>query len=106
MNKHAESPVCRVEDLDREPVFCARQGKDARVAVTRLDDETYVAFETRCPHKQGPISKGRIKDGVLTCPWHGFRFDLRTGKTVGYDGILRLQTFQVSVRDGEIFVSP
>jgi nitrite reductase/ring-hydroxylating ferredoxin subunit len=35
---------------------------------------------TRCPHRLGPLEEARLEeDGCLRCPWHGYRFDLRTG---------------------------
>ena len=48
-------------------------------------------FETRCPHLGGPLDDAPVADGCITCPWHGYRFDLRTGTSA--DGrTLRLQT--------------
>ena len=48
--------------------------------------EEVVAFTNVCPHQGGPLVLGDIEDigGQLyvTCPWHGFRFDVRTGVSV------------------------
>ncbi|MEZ5559496.1 MAG: Rieske (2Fe-2S) protein [Pseudomonadales bacterium] len=38
-----------------------------------------VVFPAQCPHQLGPLSATGLDDGVLTCPWHGYRFDVRTG---------------------------
>ncbi|MFN8542952.1 MAG: Rieske 2Fe-2S domain-containing protein [Candidatus Binatia bacterium] len=38
-----------------------------------------IAFSTRCPHLGGPLDAAAIADGCVTCPWHGYRFDVRTG---------------------------
>jgi nitrite reductase/ring-hydroxylating ferredoxin subunit/uncharacterized membrane protein len=51
----------------------------ARLAVTVSGEETLVLGE-RCSHRGGPISEGEIADGCFTCPWHGSRFDARTGE--------------------------
>ncbi len=34
---------------------------------------------TVCPHLGGPLDAGSVVDGIVTCPWHGYRFDVRTG---------------------------
>jgi nitrite reductase/ring-hydroxylating ferredoxin subunit len=66
-----------------------RMGKVNRC---RLDDEVEVAvilrreglvvIGERCPHMGGPLSDGRYRtgEGAIECPWHGYRFDVRTGK--------------------------
>lgn len=41
-----------------------------------------VVFPTRCPHRLGPLAAGDLEDGVVACPWHGYRFDVRTGECV------------------------
>jgi nitrite reductase/ring-hydroxylating ferredoxin subunit len=38
-----------------------------------------VAHTTVCPHLGGPLDAGTVEEGRITCPWHGYRFDLRTG---------------------------
>lgn len=42
-----------------------------------------VAHPTVCPHLGGPLDNAPVVDGCITCPWHGYRFDVRTGKPVG-----------------------
>ena len=49
--------------------------------VVELDDGP-VAFEARCPHLLGPLGEAPVVDGVVTCPWHGYRFDVRTGRNL------------------------
>ncbi len=41
------------------------------------------AWPDRCPHLNAPLSQGRLHDGVVTCPWHGWHLDLTTGKVAG-----------------------
>ena len=38
-----------------------------------------VIYPRQCPHQLGPLAAGALADGVVTCPWHGYRFDVRTG---------------------------
>ena len=48
------------------------------VAVFRLDDGFH-AIDNLCLHQAGPLCEGEIADDVVTCPWHGSSYDLRTG---------------------------
>jgi nitrite reductase/ring-hydroxylating ferredoxin subunit len=61
------------------------------------------AIANRCPHEGFPLSEGSLGDGcVLTCNWHNWKFDLKTGAAlVGRDPV---RTYPVTVQGGEIFV--
>ena len=92
------------------------------VGVFRQQDRVY-AWENRCPHAGGPVCQGRIYRKVeevldaerkslglrfgstsqIVCPWHGFEFDVATGRHPG-DARYRLTPVNVSVRDGNIYV--
>jgi nitrite reductase/ring-hydroxylating ferredoxin subunit len=45
-------------------------------------DGALVLHATTCPHLGGPLAAAPIEDGCVTCPWHGYRFDIRTGANV------------------------
>ncbi len=61
------------------------------------------AVDNRCPHMGFPLSRGTIRDGVLTCHWHHARFDLQSGGT--FDPFADdVPAYGVEVRDGEIWV--
>jgi nitrite reductase/ring-hydroxylating ferredoxin subunit/DMSO/TMAO reductase YedYZ heme-binding membrane subunit len=49
-----------------------------RVAVVRKDGALY-AISNVCPHQNGPLGEGIVRDGYLECPWHGYQFDPCTG---------------------------
>lgn len=42
-------------------------------------DGVYYALDGLCPHQGGPLGQGRLQGSIVTCPWHGFQFDVRTG---------------------------
>lgn len=47
-------------------------------------DGTFYAIDNACPHAGGPLGEGKLReDGVVECPWHGWRFDVTTGLRVG-----------------------
>ncbi len=45
---------------------------------------TFYAIDNACPHAGGPLGEGTLREnGVVECPWHGWRFDVTTGQRVG-----------------------
>ena len=54
---------------------------DTAVLLTNVGGRFYAISDT-CSHRGGTLSQGTIEDGVVTCPRHGSRFDVRTGKNV------------------------
>lgn len=53
-----------------------------RLRIVALADELAV-HPTACPHLGGPLDDVSTGDGTVTCPWHGYRFDIRSGRPVG-----------------------
>jgi len=67
------------------------------VAVFNVGGKLF-ALENSCPHQGGPLSDGWLEESVVTCPWHGWCFNVRTGKmTLGE--FARVPRFAVH-RDG------
>jgi len=73
------------------------------VAVFNLGD-AFVAYENVCPHQGGPIGEGFVEDGTVTCPWHAWCFDLRTG-TLTIGAFARLRRFGVRVEEESLLVT-
>lgn len=46
-------------------------------------DGAYFAVDNTCPHAGGPIGEGSLSGEVVTCPWHGWQFNVRTGGRSG-----------------------
>ena len=67
-------------------------------------DGQFYAFQEFCTHRYGPLSLGCLTDGKIECPWHRSCFDMRTGKVAHGPAEVDLKTFEVSVRDGKIYV--
>ncbi|WP_254512222.1 Rieske (2Fe-2S) protein [Anatilimnocola floriformis] len=49
------------------------------IALFNVDGQFY-ALDGMCPHQGGPLGKGRLQGCIITCPWHGFQFDVTTGQ--------------------------
>lgn len=72
------------------------------VAVCRTA-ESFYALDGVCPHQGGPLGKGTVHDCVLTCPWHGWQFDVRDGQSL-LSPHVRHPTIPVKVEDGKVWV--
>ncbi|MEI2618501.1 MAG: Rieske 2Fe-2S domain-containing protein [Thermomicrobiales bacterium] len=75
------------------------------VMLYRTAGQVY-AVEDWCPHAGGPLSEGPIHDCIVTCPWHGSRFDVRNGAPLTGPASSPLRTFDVREDGGRILISP
>src|ERR687897_2376145 len=66
----------------------------------------WYALEDECSHQGGPLGEGDLVDeGVLRCPWHGARFDVRTGEVLDGPAARRARTYPVTADDGLVTVA-
>lgn len=81
MQSEAPSGFVRVPGAAEMPAGSSRAVTAGRyeVAVFNVAGEFY-AIENNCPHQGGPLSEGWLEDELVTCPWHGWCFDVRSGK--------------------------
>ncbi len=91
------------------------------IGVIRLAGGELRAVRNWCPHKGAKICGGIVggtwppttpgelqfahAGEVLVCPWHGFEYDLNTGKEMFGTGMTRLRMYPVTVADGQVFVT-
>jgi nitrite reductase/ring-hydroxylating ferredoxin subunit len=62
------------------------------------------AIDGICPHQGGPLAEGLVEETVVTCPWHGWQFDVRTGKTpVG--SRVKQAVYEVKVEGQDVLVA-
>jgi nitrite reductase/ring-hydroxylating ferredoxin subunit len=95
--------VCRLADVTPGELRAFRvDGVTWPVLVAYVDD-ALVAVPGVCPHEDVGLADGELDDGTLTCPGHGYRFDLRTGRC-GHDPALELRRYRITVAGDEIFV--
>jgi nitrite reductase (NADH) small subunit len=72
-----------------------------RIAVFRTPDG-FRAIEGSCPHAGGPLADGIVADRCVTCPLHGWRFDLTTGES--QNAGTRVATFEVIEQRGGLWL--
>lgn len=55
------------------------EGRDQQIAIFNSEGR-FFALEEKCSHRGGPLSEGAFDATCVTCPWHGAKFELATGK--------------------------
>ena len=73
------------------------------VAVFNVDGAFY-AMDGVCLHRGGPVGEGDLEGTIVTCPWHGFQYDVTTGRNV-MDPDIGLTPYEVDVVDGVVRVA-
>lgn len=72
------------------------------VAVANVDGK-FFAINNVCLHRGGPLGQGELEGSTVTCPWHGWQYDVTSGK-VKVNPAVGVQTYAVEVRGDDIFV--
>lgn len=95
--------VCKVDRIAENcATIVALSGE--RVAVFRYDGKVS-AISNVCQHQNGPLGEGRIIDGCVTCPWHGYQYRPESGAAPA-PFKEKVPTFRVKVVQGTVFVHP
>ena len=93
--------VAAVDEL-REDGGIQRTVDDREVGLFNLDGEV-CAIDGLCPHVGGPLGEGFVDGGTVSCPLHGWPFDLRTGQCTT-NPRAKVDCFETKVEAGEVFV--
>ncbi len=102
------SPGCHVVTI---------KGRD--IGIIAVDDRL-VALRNTCPHRGAPLCEGKIggtflpsapgefvygmEKKVLRCPWHGWEFDIDSGRSLFQPDEVRVKTYRVTVEDGDVYL--
>jgi len=92
LDEIAEGELMAVE-VDGEPICLARVYGEI------------CAFTDNCTHISGPLNEGELEGEVLTCPWHGAQFNVRTGKVLRGPARQDIQTYPVKIEGKSIFIT-
>lgn len=114
--KHLFATVDEVSETGSRVI---REVQGHQIALFNVDGEFY-AVENYCPHQAGPLCEGPLTgyitadretwelryergDELIECPWHSWKFDVKTGKNVKSQKY-SVPTYEVVVDDGDIYV--
>ena len=95
--------VCDVEQIPEKRAKVVALGGE-RVAVFRYDGKVS-AISNVCQHQNGPLGEGKIIDGCVTCPWHGYQYLPDSGASPP-PFTEKVPTFRARVIGGKVFVHP
>ena len=95
--------VCATEDIpENRAKMVYLEGQN--IAVFRYDGKVS-AVNNICRHQHGPIGEGKIVDGCITCPWHGYQYLPQNGQSPP-PFTEKLETYDVKIVDGMVWVNP
>ena len=95
----------RVASLAEVPPGTGRQVQVSGRALAIYNLEGIMhAIDGTCTHRGGPLGEGALVGNVVTCPWHGARFDVTTGGVLGPPAPQGVISHRVTVEGDSIFV--
>jgi nitrite reductase/ring-hydroxylating ferredoxin subunit len=95
--------VASVEDIPEGECLAVEVG-DEQIALFNLGGGEICATHNICTHEYACLSEGWLEDGIVECPLHEGRFDVRTGKGQGAPITLDLPTYPVSVEGDDVYI--
>jgi len=93
--------VAAASDIPQGKVKKVEVG-DREVAIFNIKGKFY-AVDDMCPHLGGPLSEGRRKGEVVTCPWHGWQFSLTDGTSVTQPSVT-LRCYPIKVKENDLLI--
>jgi len=94
--------IAHLNDIEDEHGLVVPLPSGERIAIFRYDGKLS-ATSNACAHQNGPLGEGRIIDGCITCPWHGFQYRPEDGRAPA-PFTEKIATYRLQLRDGRIFV--
>ncbi|MEM9051483.1 MAG: ferric reductase-like transmembrane domain-containing protein [Bacteroidota bacterium] len=101
-----EEGFVQVAKFDNIPVDRAKivLAKERNIAIFRYDGKVS-AVDNVCRHQMGPLGEGKIVDGCITCPWHGYQYLPQNGQSPP-PFTEKLETYETKILDGMVWVNP
>ena len=78
--------------------------EETRLVLVRVGERVH-ALGSTCSHQGGPLGDGKLAGARLTCPWHGFMFDVRTGQCLFPPRGSAVPSYPVRVEGDEVWVA-
>lgn len=100
--------LCQTTEINpsesRSFLIVDEPGIELEIAVFNVAGK-YYAISNRCKHEGGPLSEGELKEGIVTCPWHGWKYSIADGKSP-HKGGDSVDSYETSVLNGRLYVNP
>ncbi|MCC7104249.1 MAG: Rieske 2Fe-2S domain-containing protein [Chloroflexi bacterium] len=95
-------PVARVDQIPPGRMYWVQIDR-REIVLVNLDGELY-AIDNLCLHAGGPLDRGKLEGGCIVCPWHGWKWDPRTGRAVWPAVSWRVQRYQVKIQGRQVLI--
>lgn len=94
----------RVAKKDEVPPEAAREfHADGKLVALFNVNGTIHALDNTCLHRGGPLGQGVLAGEIVTCPWHGWQYNVTTGQSA-FNPAIKVQQYEVKVEGEDIFV--
>jgi len=93
--------VARIDQIPDEGALVVNVGEE-EVALFKCSGELH-AVDNVCPHRGGPLAEGEFNDGIVSCPWHAWTFDVRSGLCT-INPAARVRKFKVEVQGERVLL--
>jgi nitrite reductase/ring-hydroxylating ferredoxin subunit len=93
--------AARKEDIPAGKIYEFQVAGQA-IAIANVSGKFH-AINSVCVHEGGPLGEGELEGQVVTCPWHGWQYDVTTGKVTQSPG-LGVDCYPVEIRGDDVFV--
>lgn len=93
--------VAKKSEIPAEIGKCV-EVKGREIALFKIGDKVY-AIDHICKHQGGPLAEGGLEGTIVTCPWHGWQYDVTTGEC-SFNPSIQQETFKVREEGEDIFV--
>jgi len=72
------------------------------IALFNVDGQFH-ALDNTCLHRGGPLGQGALEGDIVTCPWHGWQYNVKSGESV-FNEDIRVKTYEVKVEGDDIVI--
>jgi len=76
--------------------------KNKEIAIYNVNGKIY-ATDNACLHHKGPLGEGQLNNNIISCPWHGWQYDITNGNCNTVPG-LKLKTYKVKIDKEKIMI--
>ena len=77
--------------------------QDKSIALFNVGGVLY-AIDNTCLHRGGPLGEGELSDTVVTCPWHGWQYDVKTGVCAANPSV-QVKTYAVKADGADVMIA-
>ena len=102
MDSTMQTKLANVQEIPEGKSIVVKGPDGQEIALYKWEGEIFALINT-CLHMGGPLGEGEVENAIVTCPWHGWQFDIRSGACENMPGE-EARCVQIQVVKDEIFL--